>query len=103
MVKNAARIVMFGACALCVTPGWTQGYPAKPVRIVVGFSAGSTTDLIGRVLATKMGDGLGQPVVVDNRPGAGANIAAELVAKETADGGAGSARLGAWMRPGSGL
>ena len=42
MVKNAARIVMFGACTLCVTPGWTQGYPAKPVRIVVGFSAGSS-------------------------------------------------------------
>jgi tripartite-type tricarboxylate transporter receptor subunit TctC len=86
MMKCAARIIMFGACALCVTPGWTQGYPAKPVRIVVGFSAGSTTDLIGRVLATKMSDGLGQQVVVDNRPGAGANIAAELVAKAPADG-----------------
>ena len=86
MVKCAARIVVSGACVLCVAPGWTQGYPAKPVRMVVGFSAGSTTDLIGRVLATKMGDGLGQQVVVDNRPGAGANIAAELVAKAPADG-----------------
>jgi tripartite-type tricarboxylate transporter receptor subunit TctC len=86
MVKCAARIVVSAACALCVAPGWTQGYPAKPVRMVVGFSAGSTTDLIGRVLATKMGDGLGQQVVVDNRPGAGANIAAELVAKAPADG-----------------
>ncbi len=86
MVKNAARIIMFEACALCVTPGWTQGYPAKPVRMVVGFSAGSTTDLIGRVLAVKMGDGLGQQVLVDNRPGAGANIAAELVAKAPPDG-----------------
>ncbi len=85
-MKRAARIIMFGACALCVTPGWTQGYPAKPVRMVVGFSAGSTTDLIGRVLAMKMGDGLGQPVLVDNRPGAGANIAAELVAKAPPDG-----------------
>ena len=62
-----------GAVAHCA---WGQGYPAKPVRIVVGFSAGSTTDLIGRVLAARMGDGLGQPVVVDNRPGPGANIAA---------------------------
>jgi hypothetical protein len=67
-MKSAARIVMLGACALCATPGWPQVYPAKPVRIIVGFSAGSTTDLIGRVLATKMGDGLGQPAVVDNRP-----------------------------------
>jgi tripartite-type tricarboxylate transporter receptor subunit TctC len=71
---------MSAACA------WAQGYPAKPVRVVVGFSAGSTTDLIGRVLAAKMGDGLGQPVVVDNRPGAGANIAAELVSKAPPDG-----------------
>jgi len=56
------------------------------VRIIVGFSAGSTTDLIGRVLAAKMVEGLGQPVVVDNRPGAGANIAAELVSKAPPDG-----------------
>ena len=86
MMKCAARIILFGVRALCVTAGWTQGYPAKPVRIVIGFSAGSTTDLIGRVLATKLGEGLGQPVVVDNRPGAGANIAAELVAKSAPDG-----------------
>ena len=86
MMKCAARIIVSGACALCATPVWTQSYPAKPVRMVVGFSAGSTTDLIARVLATKMGDGLGQQVVVDNRPGAGANIAAELVAKAPADG-----------------
>jgi tripartite-type tricarboxylate transporter receptor subunit TctC len=85
-VKTIARSIVFGACALCVVPGWTQGYPAKPVRILVGFSAGSTTDLIARVLATKMGEGIGQPVVVDNRPGAGANIAAELVAKSAPDG-----------------
>jgi tripartite-type tricarboxylate transporter receptor subunit TctC len=86
MMNRAAHIIVFGACALTVTPGWTQSYPAKPVRMVVGFSAGSTTDLIARVLATKMGDGLGQQVVIDNRPGAGANIAAELVAKAPADG-----------------
>lgn len=86
MVKSAARIIVFGACVLWGAPGSPQGYPAKPVRVVVGFSAGSTTDLIGRVLAAKMGDGLGQPVVVDNRPGAGANIAAELVSKAAPDG-----------------
>src|SRR5688572_23222619 len=86
MGKSAARMVVLGACALCVAPAWTQSYPAKPVRIVVGFSAGSTTDLIGRVLATKMTEGLGQPTVVDNRPGAGANIAAELVSKAPPDG-----------------
>lgn len=86
MVKSAARFILFAACVPCIAPGWAQGYPAKPVRVIVGFSAGSTTDLIGRVLAAKMGDGLGQPVVVDNRPGAGANIAAELVSKAAPDG-----------------
>ena len=76
------------ACVLAIStvPAWPQGYPVKPVRVVVGFSAGSTTDLIGRVLATKLADGLGQPVVVENRPGAGANIAAEVVAKLPPDG-----------------
>ena len=86
MMKSIAPVVLFGACALCATPGWTQSYPAKPVRIVIGFSPGSTTDLIGRVAAVKMGEGLAQPVVVDNRPGAGANIAAELVSKAPPDG-----------------
>lgn len=85
-MKNNARIILFGACFLCAAPGWAQSYPAKPVRIIVGFSAGSTTDLIGRVLAAKLGDSLGQPAVVDNRPGAGANIAAELVSKAPPDG-----------------
>ena len=86
MVNNAARYLVLGASLLCAGPGWTQAFPAKPVRVIVGFSAGSTTDLIGRVLALKLGDGLGHPVVVDNRPGAGANIAAELVAKSPPDG-----------------
>jgi tripartite-type tricarboxylate transporter receptor subunit TctC len=85
-VKTVVRTIAFIACALCAGSAWTQTYPAKPVRIVVGFSAGSTTDLIGRVLATKMGEGIGQAVVVDNRPGAGANIAAELVSKAPPDG-----------------
>jgi tripartite-type tricarboxylate transporter receptor subunit TctC len=83
---NAARFPALVLCVLCVTSVFAQNYPAKPVRVVVGFSAGSTTDLIGRVLAQKMSEGLGQPVVVENRPGAGANIATELVAKAPPDG-----------------
>jgi tripartite-type tricarboxylate transporter receptor subunit TctC len=86
MLKKVARTILLGACAVCVSPLWAQGYPSKPVRILVGFSGGSTTDLIARVLATKLGEVIGQPVVVDNRPGAGANIAAELVAKAAPDG-----------------
>lgn len=83
------QVVLAASCAaviaLPINVG-AQSYPAKPVRILIGFSPGSTTDLIGRVLATKMSEGLGQPVVVDNRPGAGANIAAELVSKAPPDG-----------------
>ena len=63
-----------------------QNFPSKPLRVVVGFSAGSTTDLIGRVLALKMAEGLGHAVVVENRPGAGGNLAAEIVAKSPPDG-----------------
>ena len=78
--------IMVAACGFAVAHAWAQSFPAKPVRVIIGFSAGSTTDLIGRVLATKMSEGLSQQVVVDNRPGAGANIAAELVAKAPPDG-----------------
>ncbi len=85
-MKTFIMLLMCAGCAVNAALAWAQGFPAKPVRVVVGFSAGSTTDLIGRVLALKMGDGLGHPVVVDNRPGAGGNIAAELVAKSSPDG-----------------
>ena len=85
-MKTLIGFLLCAGCAMSAACAWAQVYPAKPVRVVVGFSAGSTTDLIGRVLAAKLGDGLGQPVVVDNRPGAGANIAAELVSKAPPDG-----------------
>jgi tripartite-type tricarboxylate transporter receptor subunit TctC len=63
-----------------------QAFPAKPVRMIIGFPAGSSSDVVGRLVAQKLGDGLGQTVIFENRPGAGANIAAEFVAKSPADG-----------------
>ena len=54
-----------------------QAYPARPVHLLVGFSAGSASDIIARLIAQKLSEQLGQPVVVENRPGAGTNIAAE--------------------------
>lgn len=63
-----------------------QGFPSKPIRLVVPFSAGSGTDIAARAVGEVMAKGLGQPVVVENRPGAGGTIAAAAVAKGEADG-----------------
>ena len=63
-----------------------QAYPAKPVRILVGFTPGAGVDIAIRLIAPRMSEALGQQIVIDNRPGAGGNIAAELTARAPADG-----------------
>ena len=67
-------------------PAAAQAYPNKPITIEVGFSAGGTTDIIARLIADEMRKGLGQAIVIDNKSGAGGNIAAEYVAKSPPDG-----------------
>jgi tripartite-type tricarboxylate transporter receptor subunit TctC len=67
-------------------PAFPQQYPVRPVRFVVPFSPGGSTDTLARTLGVKLADGLGQQVVVDNRPGANGNIGMEIVAKSPPDG-----------------
>lgn len=75
-----------GALALSVPLAFGQSWPTRPVKIVVPFPAGGTTDLLARLIAPQMSEDLGQPVVIENRPGAGGLLGADLVAKAAADG-----------------
>src|SRR5512139_1084351 len=88
--REAMRIWagMLLSVALLAAPaaGFAQSYPAKPVRVVIPYPPGSTPDIVGRTLSTRLQDALGQPFVVDNRTGAGGNIGAEAVAKAAPDG-----------------
>lgn len=79
-------IVTAALAGVIAAPSPAQEYPAKPVRLVVGFPAGGGSDLIARLIAQKLAGALGQPMVVENRPGASANLAAEFVAKSAPDG-----------------
>ena len=65
---------------------FAQPYPSKPVHVVIPYPPGSTPDIVGRTLSTKLQDAFGQPFVVENRTGAGGNIGAEAVAKAAPDG-----------------
>jgi tripartite-type tricarboxylate transporter receptor subunit TctC len=85
------RIPLIGAAALLVLAGLAesaqaQSYPSKPLRMVVAFAPGGPTDTMARLIADKLGDKLGQRIVVENRAGAGGNIGYESVAKSPPDG-----------------
>ena len=86
MYRSSRLIPILAAlCFACGTVA-AQGYPTKPVRIVLGFPPGSTPDIVTRTVGDKMAENLGQPVLIDNRPGASGIIAAEFVARAPADG-----------------
>ncbi|HEY7656492.1 MAG TPA: tripartite tricarboxylate transporter substrate binding protein [Burkholderiales bacterium] len=71
---------------LAVAGAWAQAYPSKPIRMIIPFGAGGSTDVLIRIVATRLPDALGQQVVIDNRTGAGGMIGTDIAAKATPDG-----------------
>ena len=85
-MRTGAKVALLLVGMLVATATWSQQYPVKPIRLVLPFPPGGGTDTVGRIVALKLSEQLGQQVIVENRPGGGANIGAELVAKSAPDG-----------------
>ena len=87
-LKNPLKRILAVAFTASLLPLSTlaQSYPSKPIKMIVPFPAGGTTDIVARLVAQKMSESMGQAVTVDNRGGAGGNIGADLLAKSPADG-----------------
>src|ERR1700730_4888558 len=88
LLRRKFRYVAGGAAAFPVpTPiGSAESYPSRPVHIIVGFPPGGATDINARLIGQWLSEGLGQPFIIENRPGAGSNIGTELVAHAVPDG-----------------
>ncbi len=82
----AVLLALLGALLAGATAAQAQSYPSKPIRLVIASAPGGGTDLLGRLVAQTLTERLGQPVIADNRPGAGGSLAADIVAKAPADG-----------------
>src|SRR3979490_2289863 len=82
------RTLLWAACLVCASASGAvaQDYPTGPIRLIVAFAAGGSSDVLARSVAKAMSDGLGRTVVVENRPGAGGHIGAQSVARADADG-----------------
>lgn len=87
MLRKVLSCFAVAACLLAALPAIRAAdYPTRPLTLVVAFTPGGASDVLSRILARKLEQILGQPIVIDNRPGAGGNVAAELAAKATPDG-----------------
>ena len=85
-LNNLLTAIGMTTLALAASAASAQSFPTKPIKIVVPFAAGGTTDLLARAVGAELQKSLGQSVIVDNRPGAGGNIGADVVAKSAPDG-----------------
>jgi tripartite-type tricarboxylate transporter receptor subunit TctC len=88
-IKFAVRLLALAGSAMLLTApgaGYAQGYPNKPVRVIISFPPGSSTDIVGRIITQKLSEYWGQPVVAENRGGAGGSIGNGVVAKSAPDG-----------------
>ena len=74
------------SCCLALTDGHAQTWPAKPVRIMVGFAPGGAADVTARLIAPRLAESLGQPIVIENRGGSGGLLATDAVARSAPDG-----------------
>jgi tripartite-type tricarboxylate transporter receptor subunit TctC len=83
---STALLLLFAAWLATPAQTFAQQYPARPIRLVLGFAPGGASDTMARTIANRLAENLGQPVVIDNRAGAGGNIAAEIVAHSAPDG-----------------
>ena len=86
MIKHMVAVVLLGVASSFASAAHAQAYPAKAIRIVVPYPAGGTSDILARSVGQKLSEAWGQPVVVDNKPGANGNVGAEIVAKAAPDG-----------------
>ena len=84
--RNAFHLAAGAAFLSASDLGWAQTYPARPVRIIVGFSAGGTQDIVSRLIGQSLSERLGQQFIIENRPGANSNLAIETVVRAPADG-----------------
>jgi tripartite-type tricarboxylate transporter receptor subunit TctC len=87
-MKLLRRTLLYGAAALAAASriAWPQAYPSRPVRIIAPFAPGGTSDILARLMGQWLSEQLGKPFVVENRPGAGANIGTEAVVRASPDG-----------------
>jgi tripartite-type tricarboxylate transporter receptor subunit TctC len=86
-MRSVSRLIAIASAALaCSSAAFAQAWPDKPIKAVVPFAAGSATDQIGRAFAQKMQESLGQPIIIDNKPGVNGMLGADAVAKATPDG-----------------